>query len=240
MYMKSILISIFFLATINLFGQRQELLNKIADSSCECIEGKDLSSNFEMTLGLCILQSSSPLSDEIKEVLGIDLSDMGNLEKLGEEVGMTLATRCPSFMNTLLEQMGDEAEEEVEEIEEIEIEDADDPETWSDMQVVSEESPEYGGPENKFFITEPIADTNGSGLSKLSVSGAIKSVKTGLVNEVTINTESGNKKLYLDANVSGVEKIRKGAKLTLLYQEETRYNASKGADELVWIIIGVD
>lgn len=96
-------ISIFFLL-FSLFSQAysQEFIEKLAQETCACLEGKSTEgltqSQKEMQMGVCMFQGIGKYKEEFdaykkdKNLLDMDL------EAFGEEVGMQMAIICPSFI----------------------------------------------------------------------------------------------------------------------------------------------
>lgn len=239
------------LVTFVAFGQRQELLDELSAGTCECLKDANPDASFEMTIGLCMLQASGSRSDEIKDVLGIDLTNLDNYEALGEAVAPSLMANCPTFMTMMLEAAGngelDELLDDDEEIEEVpgwdelfEEEEGGEGE-WSDMEAASDGDPEYGGAELKEFITSELENTNGSGLTKPTVAGSVKTVTAGLANEILIRDEGGQSRtLYLTRQVPGSEKLKKGARVVITYRSTMMYHAGNGRDQAVWVITKVE
>lgn len=236
--MKLLLINLLILISFNLFAQRDELMKELSLSACECIKEADENVGLEMKIGLCLLQSSSPRMQEIKDVMGIDLSDMNNFERLGEELAPTLVANCPEFMTMMMDAAADgtldlDDEQESEESNE---------DTWSDMDSdASQGQPDYGGPENKKFITAPMENTNGSGLIKPVVKGKIISVKKGLSNEIVLEGPGKEKHtLYLVTPLENADKLKKGKTLVITYQEKSHFHAGSGKRIVVKMITKID
>ncbi len=96
--MKQILILACFLC-LTLKGFTQDYLDKIAQSSCECLDkvADTLSSEaYNMKLGLCMLEASVPYKKQLKKDHNIDFSKIDEQgEELGSLIGMRMATVCP-------------------------------------------------------------------------------------------------------------------------------------------------
>lgn len=239
------MLSLTILLSFNLFAQKDKLMKELSLSACECIKDADESVSFEMKIGLCLLQSASPRADEVKEVMGIDLSDMNNFERLGEELAPSLITNCPEFMSLMMDAAADGSLDF--EGEEIELDDEIEPEgsngeTWSDMEgEASQSEPDYGGPENKKFITVPMENTNGSGLIKPVVRGKIYSVKKGLSNEIVLEGPDKKKHtLYLTTPLENANKLAKGKTVVITYREKSHFHAGSGKKMVVKMITKID
>lgn len=77
----------------------QDVLDPIAIKACECVEDMDSTAtleDFQMLLGLCMLQAAEPYQKELKKKYKLDLgrSDK-NAEEFGRLVGMRMASKCP-------------------------------------------------------------------------------------------------------------------------------------------------
>jgi hypothetical protein len=230
--MKYLLLS-FALLFVNLIsGQRQQLLDELSTATCNCIEERELEGDMEMIMGLCAVQIGMSRSDEVKSLLGVDLSDTDRFGEFGEILAVSLIEKCPAVMEMILSEM-DPSQLEGEEDSET---------TWSDMEAAQVNSqPDFGGPGNKKFITTEIEDTNSSGVLRPKVSGTIREVKPGLSTMIVIRDSNGeNTTLYLTSPVSDRERIKKGEQLTLEYRRKSLYNAAAGRKELVNVIIRIE
>lgn len=80
-------------------GFTQDYLDKIAQSSCECLDkvGDTLTSDaYNMKLGLCMLEASVPYKKQLKKDYNIDFAKIDEQgEELGALIGMRMATHCP-------------------------------------------------------------------------------------------------------------------------------------------------
>ena len=104
------------------FAGAQDVLDKVSDLTCECIETKAKknmnSDKMTMMLGLCMLEASSGYKKEIKKKYKIDLTNEAEFAKFGELLGERMATRCDKFMEIIFEMVGDEDSELGQEIKE--------------------------------------------------------------------------------------------------------------------------
>lgn len=116
--MKKIIVLL--LITQSIFAQKlskEQLISKISEGTCNCITKKEITKeNLEMTLGLCMLEDFNKYEKDIEKYYGKNvISDESKMEALGRDVGIQLATKCPSFLKLVMENMDDE-EEVVEEV----------------------------------------------------------------------------------------------------------------------------
>lgn len=94
---------------------QDEVLDKVADSTCSCVEelkpdGLDHDA-IMMKIGLCMFAAAQPYEKELKKKHKLDLSDLEKgAEKLGELVGIRMAMKCPDQFNKLV-QYAEEPEE---------------------------------------------------------------------------------------------------------------------------------
>ncbi len=98
----SILFTFSFLSII-----AQDAYESVAKETCECIQKKDLSKltkeQIQVQLGVCMIESPSI------QKLDLDLSDAEAGRKMGEKVGVKMATICPKVFKYFI---GDGDEEE--------------------------------------------------------------------------------------------------------------------------------
>lgn len=116
--MKKIIVLL--LITQSIFAQKlskEQLISKISEGTCNCITKKEITKeNLEMTLGLCMLEDFNKYEKDIEKYYGKNvISDESKMEALGRDVGLQMATKCPSFLKLVMENMDDE-EEVVEEV----------------------------------------------------------------------------------------------------------------------------
>ncbi|SHH24119.1 hypothetical protein SAMN04488109_3324 [Chryseolinea serpens] len=100
--MKHILLISFLVLTVSR-GLAQEYIEIITRKSCDCGEQVPdtlKSEQFNMRLGLCMIDASMPYKKQIKKDFGIDLDKIDTEGvKLGRMLGVKMASVCP---NTLL------------------------------------------------------------------------------------------------------------------------------------------
>ncbi|OYU95077.1 MAG: hypothetical protein CFE21_12280 [Bacteroidetes bacterium B1(2017)] len=98
---KIILFCLSFIALSNL--KAQDVLDSIANHSCDCISKLDLKNigkeKATMEFGLCMMKAAQPYEKQLKQVYGIDMKniDRGEGEKLGRLVGLKMASSCANF-----------------------------------------------------------------------------------------------------------------------------------------------
>lgn len=82
-------------------AQSDELLDAIAQETCECFADKDLtglsSDQVNMELGLCMMESLGKRPDAVEE-LDLDYSDQTAMQKFGEKIGAKMIIKCPNLM----------------------------------------------------------------------------------------------------------------------------------------------
>ncbi len=119
---KQFFTAVVLLATSTGAVSAQDVLDAIAEEACSCSREGGVSmanpEEFQMQLGLCILQACTPREKELKKQYSFTLSDFAENEKKAEEfgmqVGMRMAFKCPElFAGTEATAMDEEWEEEV-------------------------------------------------------------------------------------------------------------------------------
>lgn len=111
----------FALALFALQANAQDVIDKVADETCTCLEerspaGKMESSQLEMVLGLCMLEAGGKYEDELEKEYGLKLNSVESMEKLGEVVGERMADSCDKFMEIIFAMMGEEDSELMQEL----------------------------------------------------------------------------------------------------------------------------
>jgi hypothetical protein len=81
----------------------QDLMDKLADATCACINKKDVdnmdSEMLQMQLGFCIMEAVSKHNDEFQKAYGqMDPTDAAAMSSLGEQIGMKMAFKCPAVL----------------------------------------------------------------------------------------------------------------------------------------------
>lgn len=112
--MKKIIILLFI--TQSLFAQKlskEQLITKISEGTCDCITNKQITKeNLEMTLGLCMLEDFNKYEKDIEKHYGKNvISDKTKMEALGSDVGLRMATKCPSFLKIIMDNVEDDSDE---------------------------------------------------------------------------------------------------------------------------------
>ena len=105
-YMKGI-ITIALLGGFMVLAQpliaQEALLDKLADAACACITKKDTDSmsneDLQMQLGFCIMEAVGANQAAFEKEYGaLDPSDQSAMSKLGEQIGMKMAFKCPNVI----------------------------------------------------------------------------------------------------------------------------------------------
>jgi hypothetical protein len=96
-------------------AKAQDVLDKISQDCCSCLEKEagDIvdQEKLQMKLGVCMLGAASPYSKELKKKYGVDMGELDrDGERLGELLGLRMATQCPMFLE-LISRFDDEEEE---------------------------------------------------------------------------------------------------------------------------------
>ena len=109
------LIYTFLAVMISISTCSQTYLDKIAEESCACAEKnteKPGTDEFNMKLGLCMIDVSLPYQKQLKKDHKIDMNNIKNEgEKLGRLIGLRMAGKCPHVFTKMI---GDDATEKVE------------------------------------------------------------------------------------------------------------------------------
>jgi hypothetical protein len=98
--LKTISIFVFSVLSFQLSAQSAAVIDKMTESACECVSKKDISkiksSDVEMELGLCIMGALEFIPK--KELDKFDISDEKKMSKLGEDIGVRMAVKCPKTL----------------------------------------------------------------------------------------------------------------------------------------------
>ncbi|MDN5201796.1 hypothetical protein QQ008_10495 [Fulvivirgaceae bacterium BMA10] len=102
--MRNLLLIAFFL--VGSAASAQDVIEKIAKGACDCLDEVDDSADInkmQMELGLCIIKIAQPYEKELKEQHNFDFSaiDGPTGERLGQMVGIKMATLCPDVLMKL-------------------------------------------------------------------------------------------------------------------------------------------
>lgn len=103
---KSIPLLLSFLFSLTLSTSAQEVVDLIAEASCECIEELEDVSDFAGAAETCIQQAIFSNLAPILEEFDLDITDEDEATRIGEqigmEVGLKLVSDCPSFMEMMM------------------------------------------------------------------------------------------------------------------------------------------
>jgi hypothetical protein len=85
---------------------QEALLDKLADTACACISKKDTDSmsneDLQMQLGFCIMEAVGANQEAFEKEYGaLDPSNQSAMTKLGEQIGMKMAFKCPNVIMKL-------------------------------------------------------------------------------------------------------------------------------------------
>lgn len=85
----------------------QDYMNKIAEEACECfskIPSNTEPEQYQMKLGLCMIEIAAPYKKQIKKDYGVDMDNIAKEgAKLGQIVGLRMASVCPDAMVKMAE-----------------------------------------------------------------------------------------------------------------------------------------
>lgn len=81
----------------------QDVMDKLAEYCCGCFAQKDTdnmkSGEMQLVLGTCMMEGVSKYPKELAEEYGeINITDQEGLTKLGEQIGMRMAFKCPTIL----------------------------------------------------------------------------------------------------------------------------------------------
>ncbi|EAP86897.1 hypothetical protein [Croceibacter atlanticus] len=104
------------LVCFSMQSKAQDYLDTIALETCNCMTSLDTDDKSEdaitLELGVCMLKASNPYMKKLKRDFDIDFDNLDSAgEKLGEVVGLRMATQCPDALLKLTNLMSDEADE---------------------------------------------------------------------------------------------------------------------------------
>jgi hypothetical protein len=91
-----------FITTTSMTAQ-EELLDKLAQSACDCISAKDTDNlsqdEIQMQMGFCIMEAVGKYPEEFSKAYGdLDFTDQAAMTKLGEDIGYKMAFKCPTVL----------------------------------------------------------------------------------------------------------------------------------------------
>lgn len=101
--MKDIFLLTFLATLASLPLAAQDLMDKLADASCECISKQDTDNmaqeQLQMQLGFCIMEAVGKYPEEFQKEYGnLNPADQAAMNKLGEQIGMKMAFKCPTVL----------------------------------------------------------------------------------------------------------------------------------------------
>lgn len=97
-------------------SKAQDYLDTIALETCNCMTTLDTNDKSEdaitLELGVCMIKASNPYMKKLKRDFDIDFDNLDSAgEKLGEVVGLRMATQCPDALLKITSLMSDEVDE---------------------------------------------------------------------------------------------------------------------------------
>lgn len=107
---KPIFTAIFMFSALFLFAQTEEQLNRMAVSTCSCLEKKDSATisnldKFKVETGLCMFEVIKDQPDS-KELMGL-FSGPETGRQVGEKIGFRMAKLCPKVFEGLTASMSE-------------------------------------------------------------------------------------------------------------------------------------
>lgn len=99
-----IFILLLLFSQISFAQKRDEIISKIAEETCTCVEKKKVLDNsksynqLKVNSGLCILESYQNLSSNLKSKLNFDFKNSDDMKAFGVEVGLKMVKICPDFI----------------------------------------------------------------------------------------------------------------------------------------------
>ncbi len=109
--MKKIITLFAILACFTAHAQitKDSLLKVMTAEACEELNKKDLSKidakNLEAEMGMLLTPAMMSHLDDIERVYGAGITDQDVMKKMGMDLGMRLATKCPKFMELSMQAM---------------------------------------------------------------------------------------------------------------------------------------
>ncbi|MCO6493475.1 MAG: hypothetical protein J5I98_33955 [Phaeodactylibacter sp.] len=101
--MKAVFSFILFAALSGLPLSAQDLLDKLADESCDCISKQDVDNmskeQMQMQLSLCMMEAVGKYPEAFQKEFGnLNPSDQAAMNKFAEQIGMKMAFKCPAVL----------------------------------------------------------------------------------------------------------------------------------------------
>lgn len=106
--MKKFILLVLVIASSTVFAQKlskEELAVKMSEKSCECTNKEEISKdNFELTLGLCIIEAINAFEKDVDRHYGKDvINNEKKMEELGYDVGKEMAKTCPTVFKFMFD-----------------------------------------------------------------------------------------------------------------------------------------
>jgi hypothetical protein len=88
---------------------KDSLLKVMTNEACEELNKKDLTKidakNLEAEMGMLLAPAMMSHLEDIERIYGGDMTDQDAMKKMGTDLGMRLATKCPKFMELSMQAM---------------------------------------------------------------------------------------------------------------------------------------
>ena len=112
--MKIFLLLLFLSGLNNAWAQGY--LDTVTLKTCECVDQYDASTaqtNFQVYLGLCVINSSQPYMKQLEKEKGVKADDMTeSVKRIGELVGERMVVICPKTIEKITTEMSKESSSE--------------------------------------------------------------------------------------------------------------------------------
>ncbi|WGD34473.1 hypothetical protein [Olleya sp. YS] len=89
---------------------KEEVVDKIAQETCQCIDAKGIDmtmenkTKIEMEFGLCLIESYNKNKKEADKYFEVSLLDESSVEGIAELVGMQMVSYCPNVFSVFIEE----------------------------------------------------------------------------------------------------------------------------------------
>ncbi len=168
---------------------KDNLLNKISDEICSEMKTKKIDkNNFELTLGLVMIKSINNNKQNVEKFYGNKMyGENGVIEKIGEDVGAVMVSRCPEVFEKLndigaLDKYYDDLESE---------------------ELVESDSVEVAAEDNLNFIIGNYTGTNAEGFCSIQITES-----NGKINKLILLEKFENSFLITDKVLKLNDKIK--------------------------------
>ncbi len=121
--MKNIVLTFLCLLLIAGNAAGQELNDILAQETCDCMSEKNVDGmseeQIQMEFSLCIMTSMGNHQAEL-EKMDLDLPDQAAITRLGEQIGLKMATKCPALLMKMGAMQTEQAQKQMKTVSEME------------------------------------------------------------------------------------------------------------------------